>query len=48
MKMGSNCKRHGKSLNWDANLTSVKESEGRKEKRKEREKEGEFYPAMQS
>jgi len=36
MKMDSNCKKHRKSFNWDANLTSMKEREGRKEERKER------------
>lgn len=34
MKMDSNCKRHRKSLNWDANL-NLYEGERRKEEGKE-------------
>lgn len=36
LKMGSNCKRQGESLNWDADLTSLKKGKRRKEERKER------------
>lgn len=42
--MGSNCKWLGKSLNWNADLTSVKERGGGKEGGQEEE----FKPVMQS